>query len=386
MFTRTFAGRSLIACAAMSSAMALAAFGPPSGRPPIGALERYDPKAYDFTFEVTLGTQVQQFATDRRAYNLNDAPIVMPLIEQGTFSRISADTVRGRLWLHGNEDMALADRFRVDADQVHHTSNAVLTVARFSGQTLRWNVGYRVQSWSSRLNENFAQDITWPKEWPDEVKDGLSPQLFIESDNERLKEIVENITNGRIRLVSPYLASKELVRWCINNVRVSGNCERRGLHETLLGLDVKGALETLDKGIGTSADLVCVCVAVLRAAGIPARPVIGAEEDENDKTRFVVWAELYMPECGWIPFDPDEMRGKSIRSLDVRQAWPEWGTMDDLNDRIPLAYNFVPVALVENPLYPAVWGWDPRPGTDPGSDQVIHMMIISRGKGEEDPK
>jgi hypothetical protein len=79
------------------------------------------------------------------------------------------------------------------------------------------------------------------------------------------------------------------------------------------------------------------------------------------------------------------MRGKGIRSLDVRRPWPEFGTMDDLNRRIPLAYHFIPPAAVEAPV-PGVWGWDPRPGGDPGTEPQIRFTMISRGRGPEGPR
>ena len=95
------------------------------------------------------------------------------------------------------------------------------------------------------------------------------------------------------------------------------------------------------------------------------------------------WAEFYLPDVGWVPFDPMEMRGK-VRSLDVRRPWPDFATMKELNERIPLAYHFVPPATVQSPQNPAVWGWDPRPGGDPSSEQQIRFQISSRGRGVED--
>ena len=68
---------------------------PPSGRPPIGPLERYEPRMYDFTFEVAVSTVHQRNALDRQSYHLVDAPIVMPIIFQGTYSRVEHDSLAG---------------------------------------------------------------------------------------------------------------------------------------------------------------------------------------------------------------------------------------------------------------------------------------------------
>ncbi|MHC4081961.1 MAG: transglutaminase-like domain-containing protein [Planctomycetota bacterium] len=365
---------------------------PPSGRPPIGPLERYEPRVYDFTFDVTLTSLWQYDLSLQRDYRLADAPIVMPVIFQGTYSTVHSDSLRARLWLEGREDTSLVNRTRLDDGFPFQTRLAVIPVEQFGGKTLRWQLAYRIQSWSSRLrSETQAASVAWPREWPEEVRDGLQPQMFIESDDPLFAGAVEKASAGKLRLVPPYYAAKDLVRYCINQIRLSGNGKNMGNLGTLRGLELVGARQAANEGIGGPHDLVCVCVAVLRAAGIPARPVIGVEKQKSSLgglkqagPEFVSWAEFYLPEAGWIPFDPVEMRGKGVRSLDVRRPWPEFGTMDDLNRRIPLAYHFIPPATLEVPV-PAVWGWDPRPGGDPGSEPQIRFTIVSRGRGPQDP-
>ncbi len=257
----------------------LTALTPPSGRPPQGPLQRHDPKVYDFTFDVTLTTLWQIDARNQRSYDLADAPIVMPVIFQGAYSAVNADSLNARLWLTGREDLTLNDRTRLDDGFPFHTRLAVLPIVRFTGSSLRWSLGYRVQVWSSKLtNEQAAASLAWPREWPDEVADGLGPQKFIESDDPIFKETVDRVSGGKLRLVPPYLAAKDLVRYCVNEIRVSGNGVSMGLAGALHGLEMVGARQTAIDGIGSPHDLVCVCVAMLRASGIPARPVIGVEK------------------------------------------------------------------------------------------------------------
>lgn len=363
------------------------AFDTPSGRPPLGPLERYEPRIYDFRINVALSTWQQVDPFQRRRYNLQDSPIVMPVIFQSSYSRVDGDSLYGKLWLGGKPDPNVANRTRLDPGKPHHTHLAVMTVPKFNGYHVRWEFGYRVQVWSSRINDAAAAQITWPREWPEEVHDGLQAQMFIESNHPVFAEKVQQVSEGNLRTVPPYLAAKDLVRWCINNIRVTGNGERRGNGEVLQGMVVNGALATAQnrQGLGSPHDLLCVCIAMLRAAGIPARPVIGVEEDARGRHRFRSWGEFYLPDAGWIPFDPYAMRGKGIRNKNVRQPWPEFGTLKDLNRRIPLSYYFVPPAGVESPMAPAVWGWDPRPGGDPSSEQAIIFGTTSRGRGVEEP-
>ncbi len=365
-------------------------------RPPTGVLERYEPRLYDVTMDVTITTVSQYEMTQQRFYSLSDAPIVMPVIFQGTFSTVQSDSLAARLWLEGREDPGIRERTRLDGGYPFGTQLAVLPIQSFTGRSVRWLLAFQVKSWSSRLaDEAAAAEVAWPQEFPAEVADGLGPQLFVESDDPIFAAAVQDAAGGKLRLVPPYLAAKDLVRYCLNKIRLSGSGENRGAFGVLQGLRIQGAREAARTGIGGPHDLVCACVATLRAAGIPARPVIGLHEEPLDqrsrpasgggrgRVEFVSWAEFYLPETGWVPFDPVAMRGKGVLTMDVRRPWPEFGTLEDLNRRVPLAYHFMPPATVESPQNPSVWGWDPRPGGDPGSEQQIKFTIVSRGRAPE---
>jgi len=378
----------------------MAGFAPPSGRPPIGPLQRYEPRRYDLRFDVTLSTLQQLDARDRQNYDLKDAPIVLPVIFLDSFSKVDSDSVKAGLWL---ESRAEDPHLLLKSGFPFNTYLATLTVDSFSGQSLRWQVTYGVQVWSSRIDDDKAALIAWPKEWPKEVQDGLQPQKYIESDDPIFAQEVQKISGNKLHMVPPYLAAKDIIRDCIKEIQVSGDGTNRGeaitfgggagattraaaAHNSIRGMNVMGAKNAALKKLGTPHDLVCVCIAMLRAAGIPARPIIGTLEDQKGIADFVSWGEFYLPEAGWVPFDPMAMRGKGVRTMDVRKAWPEFGNMKDLNKRIPLSYYFIPPATVESPQYPAVWGWDPRPGRDPSSNPAVFMDITSRGKGVEDPQ
>lgn len=358
---------------------AMLGFAPPSGRPPVGALKREDPKKYNFTFEVLVDTLHQRDARYKQSYNLRDAPVVLPLIMQNTFSQIDHETLKARLWLGSMEDNSVMKRSRLDESAPHHTQLAKFTIGEFAGQSVRWQMSFDVTVWDSVVDEAAVAKIPWPQSFPDEVADGLRSQMYIESDDQFFKNAVQNVSEGNLRMVPPYLAAKDLVRYCTNNIQVRGDGVELGRFEVLHGLEVQGALKTVQTGLGSPHDLVCVCIAMLRAAGIPARPVIGVQERSNQTDTFVSWGEFYLPETGWIPFDPNELRGNGIRTKDVREPWSDFGTIKNLNQRIPVSFFFVPPAGVESPQYPALWGWDPRPGRDPGTIQQIKFQIISRG-------
>ena len=379
----------------VAMAALVVALAPPSGRPPEGALERYEPRIYDVKFEVQLAPAPQRDISRHVSFDLRDTPVVMPVIFQSTFSIVDPESLGATLWLNGIPDPDLTSRTHLDEGFPFHTQLAVLPIARFVGDSIRWELHYKTQVYSSRLDDLAAAEIRWPREWPGDVKDGLEPQMFIESDDPIFARTIEDISEGNLRGVPPFLAAKDIIRYSILNVRITSDGEDRKNFGMLHGLEMVGARRAAEQGAGSPADLVCVCVAMLRAAGIPARPVIGIEErmegrrgpDGGPRAKknetFVIWAEFYLPDTGWIPFDPVEMGG-SVRNRNVRHAWPHFGSLDDLNKRATLAFHFIPPASVEVPENPAVWGWDPRP-TRPtwGTEQTIELSMIYRGKGVE---
>ncbi len=366
------------------------ALSPPSGRPPIGPLERVEPKLYDLRFDVTLTTVIPNRADLQRVYVFQDAPIVMPVIFRGTYSHVYNDSLSARLWLLGREDVNHHQRSHVDEGLPFHAHLMVMPIAQFRGTALRWQLNYRVQAWSSRIDEQAAARLTWPQVWPAEVGDGLRPSHFIESDEPIFANSIQRLTNGNLHLAPPYLAAKEVVRYTISRFQVSGNGTDRDLGEVIRGLNVKGALASWQNGLGTEHDLALTCVAMLRAAEIPARVVVGVTEEikagGRERNEFVSWCEFYLDGAGWIPFDPNEMRGQAIGNRNLRDPWPDFGTLDELNERIPLAYSFIPPVQVEAPWKYCVWGWNPTPGGDPGTIPAVTFTITKRGKGQDDPR
>ena len=388
------AGPLVLTVAAAAAALA----APPSGRPPTGPLERVNPRIYDVKYDVTLTTMVAYVLDDPRVqrpdpeftdpaiidwggtFRLVDTPIIMPLIYRGTFSAIDPETVKGELFLNGRPDLTLRERFRVEDGLPHAVHLAVLPITAFEGKTVRWNVAFQTMVYASKIDDAAAARLTWPREWPAEVQDGLSPQMYIESDDPMFAEAVERVSEGKLRMVPPYLAAKDLIRYCLQEVMPVGSGQRRGALGVLHGMNVEGARIAALEGRGSPHDLVCVCVAMLRAAGIPARPVIGVRENDRNRKVFASWAEFYLEGAGWIPFDPRKMRGSGAQHRDVQQPWPHFGSLDDLNEWIPLSYHFMPPRAVESPMYPAIWGWDPRPEGAPRAEQRIQIGVTSRGQ------
>ena len=93
--------------------------------------------------------------------------------------------------------------------------------------------------------------------------------------------------------------------WVVENTFRNNDVKGCGL-----GLPVRTLTEM--KGGGKCADISAVFVALLRAAGVPARDVYGlrmASPKNGEITGdFHCWAEFYVPGIGWVPADPADVR------------------------------------------------------------------------------
>jgi transglutaminase-like putative cysteine protease len=256
-------------------------------------------------------------------------------------------------------------------------------------------------SWSaiafnSEVDEPAASNIAWPRQWAPEVQRYLSPGFAIDSDQPVFREFVAGVAGEELRRVPVYLAAKDLVRRAIMEFRnVSSESLVREGRGAVRGFRLQGASVAASAAGGTAGgtagDLVCVCVAVLRAAGIPARPVVGIYSGDGDrgssklprgKTTMCVWAEFHLPGTGWVPFDPYEMRGSGLPQADLRKPWRWFGSIDELNRRVAIAYEFAPVRQGFIQDWPAGWAWTIS-GVARAPFRIVDVttpILISRGR------
>ena len=212
---------------------------------------------------------------------------------------------------------------------------------RITTNTKSYSVQFSAKTYSSTLDEATASTIPWPESWNEETSLYLNPSRFIESNDEIFAKAVRD--NGVPTSVPIHVAAKVLIRYCLANIESSGRYAHSENHVTT-GIDVKGARYTVKKASGSAADVVCVCVATLRAAGIPARPLVGITNVDSVgiasiPTQYIVWGEYALPNAGWVPFFPERMRG-TVSGLSRTAPWQGLGTLPWLNRRVPIAFNF----------------------------------------------
>ena len=352
-----------------------------SGRPPIGPLERVDPRIWDLQFTCSMLLPVEDRA-DGVVFWIQKTPIYFPMIFQGTYNRIDPGSLSASMTLAGRKIDSPATE--LSHGHAWNTSRGTIWIEPFKGNSMKWSMNMKQMCWSSRIDDREAGRLPWPQQWPEQVRKGLQQETLIESDDPIFKEFVTRTAGDQLRRVPPYYAAKDLIRAALKEIdSVNGTGNFGGEEGAIQGMDLQGALATARSRRGSPHDLVCLSVAVLRAAGIPARPVIGIRKDDQQrrKTNLVSWGEFYIHGAGWIPFDPVAVRNKVPRNRPVEQAWNGLGTIDSLNHRVPLCYRYIPEVGNGGPNYPMVWSWTANNVQNAAFYSTVALQMINRGRG-----
>ena len=320
----------------------------PPEQMPQNALLRVDPKLWGLEFNVVINSLDTENST---------RPFRMPLIIDGPWSQLAqqnslkADAFSGNTIMQSKQGRDAIKGKGPRGEQMVDLE-VPLGPSGFSKMRLRAEVA----SWGAAVDEQLARQSTWPSNWPRETRSALLPQAMIESDEPIFKESIENLFAGNPRQYSPWLAAKKIVYFTCENVQVDGSRSIYGRTGTR-GLNIKGALSTAQLGKGSRTDLVCTCIAMLRAADIPARPVVGLSEEVDNGKELTVWGEFFLPGSGWVPFSPWQMKNAGMRSWKLDRPWRFFGNWKDLNENIPIAWSFAPGDGTTVHDTWAIWGW-----------------------------
>ncbi|HEB60782.1 MAG TPA: transglutaminase domain-containing protein [Phycisphaeraceae bacterium] len=312
--------------------------------------------------------------------NLENTPVVFPVIPEGPSHETDPEKITSEIRL---SDKLVNVKTNVVGGYPLHTSLFTWNIKKFNGYEFSFSIKQNITCYDINIRRDIAAELPWPDKWPTSVADALKPQLFIESDDKGIHKLVDRWTNKNVRSVPPYIAAKAITGQVIQYVQKSGKNWKNDERGRFAGFDVQGAKYMLHNHKGTENDIVCFHVACLRAAGIPARPVIAMDARKKE---FTVWSEFYLydkerDEGVWIPIDIIGLRRRSSRAGDIDRPWKGFAQMDDLDFYIPLAYHFHPPTAVINAGPPALWGWDPRPEARPAEQYLTWQVYRTAKRG-----
>ncbi len=331
--------------------------------------------------------------SDLRAtrYRVDKAVLLYPIATDTSSTRFYDVEIRA---VAGSDDLGdFGASRRLDGYQAGQ-SYLAFDVEDYRGTTLGIDVTTTMTSYQTTIDEERAFGVDWPTgDYPEAIAASLKPQTFVESDSDEIKRLVDAWTNAAPMRAKPYFLAKHLawhvVEWYTPNERpfVQGQVappppehpdvvplfdERPAPTGYYQGLDVKGAAHAARERQGSPLDMANLLCAVYRAAGLPARVVIGHDNRaylEEERPTVTAWVEFYMmvdPEQNrgeWIPVDIVRQHAFATRAPEVTRPWKYFGNSDHSQNYSVIGFHWLPPTFVLSPAPPALWGWLPHPQT-----------------------
>ena len=306
--------------------------------PPGAPLARGEMKRWEYNVQVVIGTPQSEDPYDQEDTNwfqCTSTRLVFPLVVDSNYTYVNPDTIKvsgmiGDQWQTDNLPWELR------GPHPDGTAEVVLNFPAIDTDIIGMKVDWKAESWEATINEAQAVRAPWPTQWPNEAEKFLQPTPYIDSTSNAVVGFVRGITNDRQRSVPIYLAAKEIVRNVVTHF-FDVNSGKLGSRELSSNASV------IATGQGFRGDMTTLAVGCLRAAGIPARPVLGmgtyfSNELGREVKTVIIWAEFYLPGSGWVFFDPFEMRGRGIKLKSLDAPWPWFGAERLHVERTPISY------------------------------------------------
>lgn len=355
---------------------------------------RSDPKITEVRLEVDLYSIVPtSVVTDGRvvgqSFHFRRVEIGVPLLMRTSWCDTDFDKLTTRAWVDGTE-------LRFDASKVFKRPAAGqqamlgfdLDTGRNDFAQLRTQATYLVQRWDVSVDERAAAAVTWPREWPPETQSFLGREFGINPEDEAIKSLAASATPGGPRSTTPFVAARNAVGAALSRWKsLTGSSGERNPDRSLRGIAFSTGSWGLAAGKGSAIELCATTVAAIRSVGIPARMVHGLRTEssgrDNSRVEFHTICEFFLPEMGWIPFDPLEMRSNGAATKPGIAPIKGFANVTDLRKVLPLAYVLVPDGYQKADRY-ALWGVRFGPGSieQDGATSRVILQETSRGNGK----
>jgi len=352
-----------------------------------------------------IGTLAQgvRYAT---TFDLSGAAVVFPLLEGSA----SHETFVERL-----ESTLSVDNEVFDTEPVllpDYQAGARLgrwNLPAVKGQTVELDIDLPFRAYELHYDEDAALRVGWPEEWPPIAASALQPQLFIDPEGPAVQRLVRRWTGGQPARLRPARLAKLLAARVLEHFQPSGQGYVIGQSAEIAGLEVHGSEYAAIEGEGSPHDFAALLCAVYRAAGLPARLVIGFDLEASLAARLHIrdlrqdcvrdegggpipmpivrsWVEFYLYDepsgrAEWVPVDINSQRRVSSKARRLDKPWKFFGNNACFDNMAPMSFHFHPPTTVVNAGPPALWGWLPEPAI-PAVEQRLDFGATEPPKGE----
>lgn len=349
----------------------------------------------------------------REQFDFTSAAVVFPMIKdsassvaKGLAPQYTVGETGGQLKVNG---VVIDDKPTLLAgDYPAGTRLARWQLRDWKGEEVRLQVSIAATCWQTEFNEAEAVKVTvWPETWPSEAQSTFKPQFFVDimpgadeaanqADAADLQKLLDRWTNRKDpKMLPPVTLAKFLAGEVLRYVQINGNGLNTARTGEIEGFDLQGAAQTARRGRGSEFDAVCLLAAVYRRAGLPCRTVVGYDVGTANQENFLVkggrggkglrgWVEFALPDAAapgglaWVPVDIVRMRKSSSRPGQLDKPWPYFGSHDELDGVIPLAFQFHPPTTVVAHGSPGLWGWMVTPKPPEHVIQAIRFSAMTQ--------
>ncbi len=333
------------------------------------------------------------------------AAVVFPVPYGSASHRADSEAVKGTLYFDDkpvDSEIDFADNYAAG------TRLARWEMVKREGRELDLKLEIPMTCWETVFDEKAAEKAIWPAGgvWPGEAQSTFGPQLGVDYQAPSIAEAISRWTGGNDpKKLKPVALAKFLAAKVMDATQPSGLGQVTARNGELEGFELQGASRTLDLGRGSEHDIACLLCAVYRAAGLPARTVIGydVKESKGEDSGFLKskgsakvrsWVEFYLFDESankgiWVPVDIVRARKSSSKAPALDRPWKYFGSNEDLDDVMPIAFQYhPPTTVVAHGSY-AFWGWLTTPTLQQGATQYIQFQSMStptRGKPKQPTK
>lgn len=120
-------------------------------------------------------------------------------------------------------------------------------------------------------------------------------------------ELEDYVKDSRYVIMDPYIKNKARQLATKDTVETLYNLAeyvRRSMNYTLASMEIKNSSWIMENKQGVCSHYTILFMALTRSLGIPSRFISGVAYSNKDKViREHAWAEVWLPEYGWVPYD-----------------------------------------------------------------------------------
>lgn len=345
-------------------------------------------RSHDWTFKTWVNVNAYQHTEGNKEpvidiIKIATAAVVFPVNKGCASCEVDTNSVKGVL---------LFDDQVVD-NEPRYSDAGTPPMSYHSGTRLgRWEMTNRtgrefelqleipMSCWETVFDEAGAMKVPWPTSpWPPTPASTLGQDMFVDHHAREVRDLLTKWTEGKNpKAIGPVQLAKFLMSQVLEHCQPSGDGLAFNDMGAFRGVVLQKVEETAVRGRGTDHDIVNLLAAVYRAAGLPARTVIGYDitEKKGQDTTFLQrrrnsaklrpWVEFCLYDEAsqkelWVPADVVRLRKNGSRAPSLDALWKYFGAHDELDDIMPFAFQYHPPTTVVAHGYPAFWGWFTTP-------------------------